>query len=130
MHFCKPGQVKEAYGKVQRLLDRYGKNADLWLLKAEIEKSLNLFEDASLSLIEASRYAPEDNTIPGTLGVALFEAGKYKEALKYLEKALSRDSKNGELWKRKAAALEILRNYSLAAEAYQQAALYLPDDPQ
>ena len=97
--YYETGLVKEAHGKVQLLLEGYEKNADLWILKADIEQSLRLFEDASLSLMEAAKYAPDDKKIPGILGVTLFEAGKYKEAVKYLEKALSRDSKNGELWR-------------------------------
>ena len=122
------GSYREAYDRVQHLVTRKEKDADLWRLKADIEQSLRLFDDAARSLQEAYRYAPSDMKIPGILGVVLYESGRYREAIPCLEKALSVEPGNGELWKRKGAALEHLKKYLPAAEAFRQAAGLFPGD--
>ena len=55
------------------------------------------------------------------LGLALYEQGKYEEALERLEEALTLNPDLGEAWQNKGLVLEKLDRQKEAEEAFQRA---------
>jgi tetratricopeptide (TPR) repeat protein len=119
---------KELETLLKRVPDDIGVFNDLGYLYADQGKKL---EEAETMIRRAVEEEPDNSAYLDSLGWVLFKRGKYEEALKYLEKAVSiarRSSPDGTLFDHIGDVLFRLKRFDKAKEAWLEAQKHIEDN--
>jgi Flp pilus assembly protein TadD len=103
--------------------------ADCWVVRARAERAAKNAGSAREAAEKAIALAPDLPAANGVLGIALYDAGKYAEALPYLEGAAAGGDSDPNVHLYLANAFVQQRQTQLAATAYRAYLERFPDAP-
>lgn len=102
---------------------------DCWLLRAQIARGLGKRDEASESARTAAKLLPESDDAQGILGLQLYEAQQYGDALTSLEKSVELGSSDPNVFIYRANCYVAVRRFGDAVSAYEDFLERFPEAP-
>jgi cytochrome c-type biogenesis protein CcmH/NrfG len=121
------GDAERAAAEIQSACELDPTCGDCWLLRAQIARGAGNAEEASTSAAKAVELMPENDDAQGILGLQLYEAQQYGEAMPYLEKSVELGSTDPNVWVYKANCYVAGHQLGKAIAAYEEFLEKFPD---
>lgn len=123
------GDEQRALEEVQAAASKDAECGDCWVLQARIERSLGHPAEARECAEKALDIAPEMPAAKSIMGLVLYEAKEYTEALPFLEAAVAAGDTDPNVHLYMANSYLVLRQAEPAVEAYSSYLERFPDAP-